>query len=158
MKMEMVKAITEHLEREIHAQHTYIVAAVGMRRKGLLGYAAHLAKQAEGEWDHAQRFLKYLEDQDAPVAIPSVRKALDNPDATVAQIAAVVLDIEQVVTRSINELMDMAIDLGDYATQDMLQWFIDEQVEEERTALDNLNRAKLAEAEKSVLVFDASFK
>ena len=91
------------------------------------------SSQAAEEMEHAERFIKYLQERGATVvlgAIEAPRK--DWPGVT--EVFKEALEHEKLVTSLINKIMDAAVSEKDYATVSALQWFIDEQVEEEDVA------------------------
>jgi ferritin len=104
-----------------------------MDNKGYEGMAHWFALQAKEEFEHATRFMKFLTEKGGKVAlmpIEAVKQEWTDPNQAFEE----TLHHEKVVTEKIHKLMDIAVELKDYATQNMLKWFIDEQVEEEDTA------------------------
>jgi len=130
-KMEI--ALNEQVNAELWSSYLYLSMSYDMDNKGYEGMASWFAIQAKEEFDHATRFMKFIGERDGKVTlmpISEVQQEWKTPkDAFVDT-----LKHEKVVTGKIHRLMDMAVELKDYITQNTLKWFIDEQVEEESTA------------------------
>lgn len=106
------------------------------------GFAKWMRLQAVEEQAHAMRFFDYLIDRGARVTLG----VIDQPPAEFGSplsIFEAALEHEQKVTASINGLYEIAIDVKDYPTQVMLQWFITEQVEEEKSAGDVVHQLRM---------------
>ncbi|MBE7499832.1 MAG: ferritin [Verrucomicrobiales bacterium] len=123
-------AINEQIGHEFAASLQYVAIASYLEREGLPGLARHFFKQAEEERDHAMRFVRYLNELEAPLALPAVvapQGQFASPEAAVA----LALTREQTVTRQINHLMDLAVQDQDHLSRQFLGWFVREQLEEE---------------------------
>ena len=128
----MVDELNAQLGRELLASNTYLAMAVYLDGRSLKELSAFYYQQAEEERQHAMKFLHYLLQANAEPAIPALaepRAAFDN----IEQIAEVSLAYEQDVTRYIHELVDLAMQEKDHTTNRFLQWFVEEQLEEEAT-------------------------
>jgi len=129
-KMEI--ALNQQVNAELWSSYLYLSMSYDMDNKGYEGMASWFAKQAKEEFEHATRFMKFIGERDGKVKlmpIEEVRQTWNSPKDAFED----TLMHEKIVTGKIHKLMDMAIELKDYATQNMLKWFIDEQVEEEDT-------------------------
>jgi len=110
---------------------------------GYPGAAAFLFKQTDEERMHQLKFVHYLNDRNGY----STLLALDNPTAEYTSLLDVfekVMTHEEFITASINDLYEVAVNNKDYTTGNFLQWFINEQIEEERTMHGILDKMKLA--------------
>jgi len=125
----MAKAINEQIGREFGASLQYVAIATHFDNQGLPRLAKHFYRQADEEREHAMRFVKYLVDAGAKVAIPSV-DGPTNTLATAEECVRLSLEWEETVTKQIHALIDLAIKESDYTTQQALQWFVEEQLEE----------------------------
>lgn len=122
---------------ELAAHNQYLVCAVYYDDKTMPQMAAFFYAQALEERDHAMMMVQYLLDTDAEVVIPGV----DAPTSGFADVVAPValaLDQEKRVTEQINGLLRIARDESDFASEQFMQWFIKEQVEEVATMSDLL--------------------
>jgi len=129
-KMEI--ALNQQVNAELWSSYLYLSMSYDMDNKGYEGMVSWFAKQAKEEFEHATRFMKFIGERDGKVKlmpIEEVRQTWNSPKDAFED----TLMHEKIVTGKIHKLMDMAIELKDYATQNMLKWFIDEQVEEEDT-------------------------
>ena len=131
-------AINERINAELWSAYLYLSMSLDAEDKGLKGVANWFFIQFREEQDHARIFMNYLNAQGSRVAlqlIEPVQQHWENMQAAFAD----TLKHEQKVTAFIHELAKQAEAEHDYATQNMLRWFIDEQVEEEQSVGDILN-------------------
>jgi ferritin len=115
-----------------------------MDNKGYEGMSSWFASQAKEEFEHATRIMKFIGEMDGKaklMPIDAVRQEWSSPTDAFED----TLKHEKIVTEKIHQLMTMAIELKDYATQNMLKWFVDEQVEEEDTVRKILEKLKKIE-------------
>ena len=132
-----VEALNAQIGNELAAHNQYLACAVHYDVETMPRMAAFFYAQALEERDHAMMMVQYLLDTDAQVTIPGV----DAPVATFADVVAPVqlaLDQERRVTEQINGLLRIAREEADFASEQFLQWFIKEQVEEVATMSDLL--------------------
>lgn len=125
----MNAAIDEQVGREFGAFLQYIAIAAHFDAQALPRLAKHFYRQAEEERDHAMRFVRYVVETGGAVAVPAVAA----PKSTFTSAEGAVklsLDWEEEVTRQIHNLLSLAVTERDYTTQNFLQWFVEEQLEE----------------------------
>ena len=126
----MVSAINDQIKAEYDSAYIYLAMSAYFKDAGLDGMAHWMQKQYREEVEHAEKFIDYLYERGARVIIPDVAKPKDSySDALDAFKTA--YTHEQYVTSRIYKLVDLAVAEKDYATQSMLKWFVDEQMEEE---------------------------
>ena len=121
--------LNEQVGHEFAASQQYVAIAVHYDAQTLPRLAAHFYRQAVEERNHAMMIVQYLLDADERVAIPGV----EAPQTTFADVVAPValsLEQEKRVTGQINALASLAREQGDYTSEQFMQWFIKEQVEE----------------------------
>ncbi len=129
INQKMNTAINEQIGREFGASLQYVAIAAHFDAQGLPELAGHFYRQAGEERDHAMRFVRYVVDAGGHVTIPAV--AGPTSDFTTAEQAVKLsLDWEEEVTRQIYALVDLARKENDHTTQNALQWFVEEQLEE----------------------------
>ncbi len=124
-----VARLNEQLGYEFGAHQQYVAIAAYYDALTMPQMAALFYKQATEERDHAMMMIQYLLDSDAEIRIP----ALEAPEMSFADVIAPVklaLDQEKRVTDQINELTRIARDENDFASDQFMQWFVKEQVEE----------------------------
>jgi len=136
-----VTQLNEQIGHEFAAHQQYVAAAVHYDAETLPQLARFFYRQALEERDHAMMMVQYLIDADAGVVVPGVAA----PQTTFADVVApVVLALRQEkrVTEQINALAAAARQAGDYTSEQFMQWFIKEQVEEVATISDLLRVAE----------------
>lgn len=127
------KAINEQINRELFSEYLYISMQAWFAAENLDGMATWMDAQGKEERFHAMKFFNYLLDRGGKVKL----MALDKPETEFKNPLNAfreALKHEQFITKSINDLMDLAIAEKDHAAKSFLQWYVDEQVEEEATA------------------------
>lgn len=123
-------AINEQINRELYSEYLYSAMSAWFASKTLNGFATWMEVQAREEHSHAMGFYKYLLDRGGRVELKAIPKPpKDFKDAMDA--FKKTLDHEHFITKSINELKDLAIKEKDHAFDSFLNWYVDEQVEEE---------------------------
>ena len=134
----IIDAINEQIGNEFSAMLQYFAIAAHFDAETLPGLAEHFSKQAEEEKEHALRFVKYVTDTGARVSIPAI-----SPPQCHFKFAedAVKLSLEQEkrVTSQINAIVHTAKAESDYTTDNFLQWFVQEQLEEVSSMQDLLS-------------------
>ncbi len=126
-------AINEQINFELYSAYLYLSMSAHFEAHTLPGFASWMRVQNQEETGHAMKFYKYIFDRGGVVTL----KALAQPETkfkTPLAIFQQVLEHEQQVTARITKLYELAVKEKDYATQNFLQWFINEQVEEEKNA------------------------
>jgi len=127
----MADRINLQINREMYSAYLYLAMAAAMTEKGYLGIGRWLTIQYHEEMFHAMKFAKYLEDQGATVKYAQIDAPVFS-ETGVKEIFQHILRHEQSVTASIREMVELARAEKDYATENLLQWYIDEQIEEEK--------------------------
>lgn len=130
------------IEREGYSSNLYLAMASWAETSGLAGIAQWLYSQAEEERMHMLKFFKFLNERGGKAIVPEFRKP-DSEYASVEELFNEVLKHEQYITSSINEIVDLAIELKDHATNSFLKWFVDEQLEEEASVQAVLDKLKI---------------
>ena len=142
MNKKVVEAITEQVNKELYSAYLYMAMEQYLEDQDMSGMASWMYQQALEEQFHARKMMKYLNSRGQKVVL----KQVDEPKiewASVKEVFDDVLEHEQFVTNSINDIQSVAVEVKDYATMNFLQWFIDEQVEEEEAATDLIKQLKL---------------
>ncbi len=129
----MNKAINEQIGKELYSEYLYLAMAVYFAEKNLDGFAHWFFKQAEEEHAHAMKFMKFLIERGGSVKVPAIAEPKLKAKKHIDFFKAA-LEHEVFISASINKLMDLAIELNDHASKSLLQWYVDEQVEEEGAA------------------------
>ncbi len=136
-------AINDQIHHEFHSAYVYLSMSAYLEAANFTGFAKWMRIQATEEVKHAMRLFDYVNDRNGRVTL----KALEQPAANYKSVLDVfenALQHEMKVTGLIHTLYELAKQENDYATQVALQWFINEQVEEEATASKVVDRLKIA--------------
>jgi len=136
-----VAKLNEQIAHEFAAHQQYLACAVYYDDDTLPQLAAFFYRQAVEEREHAMMMVQYLLDTDAPVRIPGVAAPIVE-FADVVEPIRLALEQEKRVSEQINALAGVARAEGDYSSEQFMQWFIKEQVEEVATMSDLLRWAE----------------
>jgi ferritin len=138
----MLENLNRQLNREYSSHYIYLAMSAYCRALGMDGAAHWMRVQATEEMGHAMKFFDYVEQQQARVTLAAIDQPADK-FKSIQEAFDKTLAHERYITKSINELMDLAHQEKDYATQTFLQWFVTEQVEEEANAQTIVDRIKM---------------
>jgi ferritin len=122
-----------HLNAELYSSYLYLSMAAHFEAANLPGMASWMRVQSQEEYGHAMKFFEFINDRGGQVSL----LAIDQPPTNFASVLDVFEDTlahEREVTAKIHRLYEQALEARDYASQVFLQWFVTEQVEEEKTA------------------------
>lgn len=138
----MEQAINEQIKWEMYSSYLYLSMSAHFAGEGLPGFAHWMRMQAQEELSHAMKFYDYLLERGGKVTL----EAIDQPPSAWSSSLEVLeetLKHEQHVTARINDLVSTAIEQKDYAANIFLQWFVEEQVEEEDSVGEVLDKIRL---------------
>ena len=124
-----VEALNAQIGNELAAHNQYLACAIHYDALTMPQMAAYFYTQALEERSHALMMVQYLLDTDSEVAIPAIATPVSSFDGVVAPVE-LALEQENRVTSQISELLVIAREESDFASEQFLQWFIKEQVEE----------------------------
>jgi ferritin len=154
---ELSQAINSHLASEFQASHTYLAMSIWLREKDLAGFSTYMLDKSNEERTHAARMIAYLVDCDEPVELPTI-EAPERSWPSLQQLFDQVYDMEKQVTASINRLYSLAEDAGERSASAMLDWFVNEQIQEEAEARFVRKRLRLAgDNSAALLLLDQQF-
>ncbi len=142
MNKKMQNKLNAQINAELYAAYLYLSMSVHFKEKNLNGFAAWMRKQASEEREHAMKILDYLHERGASVELKPIKSPMQQW-TTPLKIFQEVLKHECHVTKLINDLADLADKEHDRATGVFLQWFIEEQVEEEASASEVVEKLKM---------------
>ncbi|MBC8415471.1 MAG: ferritin [Candidatus Cloacimonetes bacterium] len=135
-------AINKQINKELYSEYLYLSMAAYLESIGLEGFANFFKVQIQEERFHAMKFFDYVNERGGRVIL----EAIDRPQIefkSPVEIFEIAYNHEQYVTKLINELMEVAIKENDHAAKSFLNWYIDEQVEEEASMDKILNQLKM---------------
>ena len=136
----MIKALNEQIALEGYASFLYLSMASWCDREGVEGCAQFMHRQSEEERMHMLKIFHYLSEVDAHALTPAIKQP-PHEFESVKSMFEQVYKHEQKVTASINKLVKLSYEENDFSTLEFLQWYVEEQREEEnlmRTILDKI--------------------
>jgi ferritin len=139
----MEKALNDHLNAEIYSSYLYLSMSTYFANLNLSGSASWMKIQALEEMTHAMKFQNFIEERGGRVKLAAVAQPEHEWSSPLVCFADV-LKHEQHVSGLVNELVALAMEEKDFASNNFLQWFVGEQVEEESAADDVVQTLKLA--------------
>ena len=137
------EAMNEHFKAELYAAHLYLSMSAYCESINLAGFAHWMLVQSEEERGHAMRFYGFIRDRGARVVVPAVEQP-PRDFASPVELVEQALAHEREVAARIDELYELAHQEKDHASQAFLQWFVTEQVEEDKLLSQLVETLKLA--------------
>lgn len=151
-------ALNEQVKLEGDSSQIYLAMASWAELQGFEGIATFMFAQSDEERQHMLKLVKYINQRGGEAVIPAVTKPeLDH--SSFKTLFEQLFNHEVFVSKSINELVHIALEERDYATHNFLQWYVSEQIEEEATARTILDKINLIGDDKGGLyLFDNDIK
>lgn len=144
-------ALNAQVGNEFHAAHTYLSMCGYFEAQNLPGFASWMRAQSEEEIEHAMKLFDFLVDRGIAPELPAISKPQHEFSGPVSVFEAA-LAHEQQVTAQINHLYELSLEHKDYTAQVLLQWYISEQLEEEKNTGGILERLKMSEGSRAALL------
>ncbi len=144
VKEKMLNALNEQINAEQYSALLYLSMSAWFNEKGFPGFANWMYVQYQEELTHANKFFNYINERSGRVEVKAIEQ-VPTEFESVIDIVEKTLEHEKKVTGLIDKLMDIAIEERDHATQSFLQWFVDEQVEEEANVEELLDALRLTD-------------
>ncbi|MDD2634295.1 MAG: ferritin [Bacteroidales bacterium] len=152
LKPKVEKILNEQIQKEGYSSFLYLAMASWAEGQGMAGVAQWLYAQAEEEKMHMLKFVDYINERNGRAIIPAIDKAPEDwKDIFV--LFDEVLEHEKYISESINDILALAIKENDFATQNWIQWFVTEQIEEESSAQNVIDKLNLI-GKHNLYVFD----
>ena len=136
------KAINQQINAELYSAYLYLSMSAYFESKNLSGFANWMRLQAEEEQTHAMKFFDYVNERGGKVILKDI-EASQSEWKSALDAFKHVYSHEQKVTGLINDLVDLSIKEKDHASNNFLQWYVAEQVEEEANASAIVNKLEL---------------
>ncbi len=138
----MTDALNNQLNKEIYSAYLYMSMSAYSSYSGLKGFANWFMVQYQEEMVHAMKIYDYIDNQGQQVKLVAINQPPTEFESPLDMFEKT-LKHEQFVTKSINDLVDIAISEKDHATNIFLQWFVTEQIEEEGNDNDIISRLRI---------------
>ncbi|CAB3287463.1 putative bacterial non-heme ferritin-like protein [Methanocaldococcus lauensis] len=142
IKENILNALNKQINKEFYSAYLYLSMSAYAESLGLKGFAQWFKVQSQEELDHAMKIYSYVIERGGRVKLYAIEKP-KNDWMSIIEVFEDGYKHEQLMTESINNLMDLAVSEKDYATVNFLQWFVNEQVEEEASFSEILDKLKL---------------
>jgi len=142
LSQKLQNAINEQINAELWSAYLYLSMGMNFEVKGLSGIANWFKIQFKEEQDHAFILMNFMHSRDAKVELKPIKEVPTEWETPLAAFEKT-LEHEKVVTKLINDLYFLAEDERDIATRTMLNWFVNEQVEEEENARELIDRLRM---------------
>ena len=142
MEKKVAELLNQQINKEFYSAYLYLDMSNYYADLDLDGFANYYLIQAQEERDHAMLFLKYMQE----VGLKVTLEAIDKPDKVFENPMdqlVIAAEHERYVTALINDIYHECYEVRDYRTMKFLDWFVDEQMEEEDNADSMINRYKL---------------
>jgi ferritin len=137
----MLDGFNDQINKELFSSYLYLAMSAHFESVNLSGFASWMKVQSNEETEHGMKMYQYVFERGGRVVLEAIAKPAAEYKAPL-DVMKKVLEHEKKVTASIEALYELALKEKDYATQVMLQWFIKEQVEEEKNASDIIELLK----------------
>lgn len=147
------KALNEQINKEMSSSYLYLGMAVHFEAEGLPGFASWMKKQAHEEMEHAMKIYDFLFAAGGKPVLGNIG-AVKTKYGEPLEVFQAVLTHEKYVTSLITDLYELSLAEKDYKTQNFLQFFISEQVEEEASVQAIIDRFKFIQNNCGLLLLD----
>ena len=142
LSKKLLDALNVQFNYELESANIYLAMAGYTSDLCLGGFTNWFMAQYEEELFHAKKIMKFINDKNGRIEVKTVAAPQNNFDSLL-HVFEETLKHEEEITSKLYDLMDIALEEREHATKSFLQWFIDEQVEEEATVGDMINKIKL---------------
>lgn len=158
LKEKIEKALIKQINEELYSSYLYWSMSSFFESKNLVGFANWMKVQSEEEYLHARKFYNYIISAGGRVLLEGI-KTPKTEWTTIVEVFNETLEHEIFITNCINDLVSLALEEKDHATNSFLQWFVDEQVEEVSTAEQILHEVNMiADNKQGLFMLDREFK
>ncbi len=142
LKKKIEDLCNRQVEREGYSSSLYLAMASWAETNGYSGVAAWLYNQSDEERTHMLKFIKYINERGGKAVMPALKKPVSEYKS-VEELFREVLNHEEFITASINEIVGLTLEEKDFNTHNFLQWFETEQIEEEASVRIILDKLRL---------------
>ena len=150
----LLNALNDQLNFEFESAHYYLAMAAYCADQDLDGFENFFLVQAEEERFHAMKFFNFIKEMDGRVTFEGLGEPKNEFDSML-EVFETALGHERKVTKRIYNLMDIAKEEREHATQSWLNWFVDEQVEEESSMKSIISKLKrMGEDNQGIFMLD----
>lgn len=155
ISQDMQHLLNEQIKKEFYSSYLYLSMVAYFEEQNLKGFANFFKVQVQEERDHAMIFFKYISHVQGKVKLQQI----DQPDVNFnspLEVFREAYNHELFVTKSIYSIVDLSLEERDHKTNSFLQWFVNEQAEEESNMDDNIKKLELIGDDiRGILMLDA---
>lgn len=144
-------ALNDQISREFYSAYLYLSMSAYCTARNLTGFARWMQLQAKEEVTHGMKIYQFIEDRSGRVTLAAIEQPPQEFKSAL-DLVQQVQQHEEMVSGEINKLFELSVKEKDYATQVFLQWFLTEQVEEEKNSTSLVERLKIAGDDKGGLL------
>lgn len=142
IKPKMEEALNKQINEEMFSSYLYLSMSAYFDSVNLAGFSQWMKYQAQEEMFHAMKLYNHIAERGGTVKLMAIKEPKHTWDSPL-QVFEESLEHERFITDCIDKLMDVAIEIKDHAARNMLNWFVDEQVEEEDSFTEVLEKLKM---------------
>ncbi|MBK7868459.1 MAG: ferritin [Ignavibacteriales bacterium] len=154
LNAKMEKALNEQINKEIFSSYLYLSLAAYYETLNLSGFAAYFKVQANEEYLHAMKIYDHIHTRGGKVVLEAIAKPQSEWAGALDGLKSA-FEHEQFISKSIFSLVDLANEIKDHSTNTFLNWFVEEQIEEEESALAVVTKLEMiGESKNSLYLFD----
>lgn len=148
----MEDILNAQIEKEGYSSNLYLAMATWAENNGYNGVAKWLYAQSEEERVHMLKFISYIGERDSHAIVPAFKQPPVQYKG-IKEMFDEILKHEQYITGSINEIVGKSLEEKDFTTHTWIQWFVNEQIEEESSVREIIDKLKLV-GDKNMYMFD----
>ena len=152
LKKKIEDILNTQIEKEGYSSNLYLAMASWAEANGYSGIAQWLYAQSDEERIHMLKIIKYINERDGHAIIPSFKEA-PKDQTNITDMFKAILEHERYITDSINSIVALTLEEKDFTTQSWVQWFVNEQIEEEAQVTEILDKLKLL-GDNNMYLFD----
>ena len=152
LSKKVAEILNAQVQKEDYSSQLYLAMASWAENNGFEGIANWLYAQSDEERFHMLKLVRYINDREAVAVIPAVDKPPVDFD-NVKVLFSKVLEHEKYISASINEIVGVCMDERDFTTHNWIQWFVNEQIEEEASVKAIIDKLALV-GDKNLYMFD----
>lgn len=147
----METELNQQINKELYSSYLYLAMSSYVITIGFCGFGHWLCQQSKEELAHAVKIIKYMQNRGANIVFTTIEQP-SNQWISLIDVFESTLKHEQYITSSICHLINVAIEEKDFATINFLNWYMEEQIEEEAQAECILQKLKYAENDKAAVL------
>lgn len=148
---ELADELNQQIKEELQSEFYYLGMAAYFREEDWEGFANFMEVQADEEHEHAMKFYDFLDEVGQAIVVPSVEKP-STQFKSIEGVFETALEQENHITERIHKLLEIAHQNDDHEAESLLQWFVDEQVEEENLMDNILHKVRRADDDSAALL------